>query len=181
MKSKQLNYSQLISLVLAESRGAWKRMAFFILCIAIGVGAVMTVKSFSNMVQATIQGQAKGLLAADIAIKGSWEQDEEDLAYQKKILPKGTEFIFLKELHGMAQFKNPGSPKNSGSLITELKAIPLSGPQYPFYGLFKNNPDRPLQELLKRNGAVVESSFLIKTGLNVGNEFSLSNRFLYSI
>ena len=30
MKSKQLNYSQLISLVLAESRGAWKRMAFFI-------------------------------------------------------------------------------------------------------------------------------------------------------
>ena len=46
MKSKQLNYSQLISLVLAESRGAWKRMVFFILCIAIGVGAVMTVKSF---------------------------------------------------------------------------------------------------------------------------------------
>ena len=173
MKSKQLNYSQLISLVLAESRGAWKRMAFFILCIAIGVGAVMTVKSFSNMVQATIQGQAKGLLAADIAIKGSWEQDEEDLAYQKKILPKGTEFLFLKELHGMAQFKNPGSPENSGSLITELKAIPLSGPQYPFYGLFKNNPDRPLQELLKRNGAVVESSFLIKTGLNMGDEFSL--------
>ena len=60
MKSKQLNYSQLISLVLAESRGAWKRMAFFILCIAIGVGAVMTVKSFSNMVQATIQGQEIG-------------------------------------------------------------------------------------------------------------------------
>ena len=173
MKSKQLNYSQLISLVLAESRGAWKRMAFFILCIAIGVGAVMTVKSFSNMVQATIQGQAKGLLAADIAIKGSWEQDEEDLAYQKKILPKGTEFLFLKELHGMAQFKNPGSPENSGSLITELKAIPLSGPQYPFYGEFKTDPDRPLQELLKRNGAVVESSFLIKTGLNIGNEFSL--------
>ena len=173
MKSKQLNYSQLISLVLAESRGAWKRMAFFILCIAIGVGAVMTVKSFSNMVQATIQGQAKGLLAADIAIKGSWEQNEEDLAYQKKTLPKGTEFLFLKELHGMAQFKNPSSPENSGSLITELKAIPLSGPQYPFYGEFKTDPDRPLQELLKRNGAVVESSFLIKTELNIGNEFSL--------
>jgi len=173
MKSKQLNYSQLISLVLAESRGAWKRMVFFILCIAIGVGAVMTVKSFSNMVQATIQGQAKGLLAADIAIKGSWEQDKEDLAYQKKILPKGTEFLFLKELHGMAQFKNPDSPGNSGSLITELKAIPLSGPQYPFYGEFKNDPDRPLQELLKKNGAVVESSFLIKTGLNMGDEFSL--------
>ncbi len=73
----------------------------------------------------------------------------------------------------MAQFKNLSSPENSGSLITELKAIPLSGPQYPFYGEFKTDPDQPLQELLKRNGAVVESSFLIKTGLNIGNEFSL--------
>ena len=73
----------------------------------------------------------------------------------------------------MAQFKNPGSPENSESLITELKAIPLSGPQYPFYGEFKTDPDQPLQKLLKSNGAVVESSFLIKTGLNMGDEFSL--------
>ena len=93
----QLNFSQLISLMLAESRGAWKRMFFFILCIAVGVGAVMTVKSFSNMVQGTIQGQSKGLLAADIVIKGSWEQGENDITYQKKILPIGTHFLFLKE------------------------------------------------------------------------------------
>ncbi|MZG52710.1 MAG: FtsX-like permease family protein [Nitrospinae bacterium] len=173
MKSHQLNFKQLVSLALAESRGAWKRMVFFIFCIAIGVGAVMTVKSFSNMVQATIQGQAKGLLAADIGIKGSWQQGKEDIAYQKKILPQGTEFLFIKEMHGMAQFKNPDSSEKSGSLITELKSIPLTGPQYPFYGEFKNNPDKPLQELLKENGAVVESSFLVKTGLNIGDGFSL--------
>ena len=49
MKSKQLNYSQLISLVLAESRGAWKRMAFFILCIAIGVGVTAQVEQAYNL------------------------------------------------------------------------------------------------------------------------------------
>ncbi len=169
----QLNFTQLISLMLAESRGAWKRMFFFVLCIAVGVGAVMTVKSFSNMVQETIQGQSKGLLAADIVIKGSWEQGENDIAYQNKILPPGTQFIFLKELHGMAQFKNPESPEKSGSLITELKSIPLKGAQYPFYGEFKNDPNKPLHELLSGNGAVVEPSFLIKTGLSLGDEFSL--------
>lgn len=173
MGTRQLNASQLISLALAESRGAWKRMAFFILCIAIGTGAVMTVKSFSNMVQDTIQGQAKGLLAADIAVKGSWKQGEKDLAYQKKVLPPETEFLFIKELHGMARFKNAADPEKSGSLITELKSILLSGPQYPFYGEFKNSPDRPLRELLKGNGAVVEPSFLIKTGLGLGDEFAL--------
>ena len=72
MKPSQLNLRQLFALVLSESRGAWKRMLFFILCIAIGVGAVMTVKSFSNLMGQAIQGQAKGLLSADLAIEGSW-------------------------------------------------------------------------------------------------------------
>ena len=173
MNSAQISFPKLITLTLAELRGAWKRMTFFILCIAIGVCAVMTIKSFSNMVQETIQAQAKGLLAADIAIKGSWEQGKEDLAYQTKTLPIGTEFLFIKELHGMVQYKTTTIPEKSGSLITELKSIPLSGPQYPFYGELKNNPDRPLQELLKGNSAVVESSFLIKTGLHLNDEFLL--------
>ena len=127
MKPSQLNLRQVFALVLAESRGAWRRMLFFILCIAIGVGAVMTVKSFSNLVGESIQGQAKGLLSADLAIKGSWEQTLEDLDYQEKILPPETEFLFIKELHGMAQFKNPKTGKKLASLITELKAVPLTG------------------------------------------------------
>ena len=173
MKPSQLNLRQVFALVLAESRGAWRRMLFFILCIAIGVGAVMTVKSFSNLVGESIQGQAKGLLSADLAIKGSWEQTPEDLDYQEKILPAETEFLFIKELHGMAQFKNPKTGKKLASLITELKAVPLTGPQYPFYGDFKSKPQRPLTELLAHGGAVVEPSFLLKTDLKPGDRFSL--------
>jgi len=110
MKTSQLNLRQLFALVLSESRGAWKRMLFFILCIAIGVGAVMTVKSFSNLMGQAIQGQAKGLLSADLAIKGSWEQTLEDLDYQEKILPPETEFLFIKELHAWhnSKVRRPG-------------------------------------------------------------------------
>ena len=148
-------------------------MLFFILCIAIGVGAVMTVKSFSNLMGQAIQGQAKGLLSADLAIKGSWEQTLEDLDYQEKILPPETEFLFIKELHGMAQFKSTKTGEKPASLITELKAVPLTGPQYPFYGDFKNQPEKPLTELLAHGGAVVEPSFLLKTDLKLGDTFSL--------
>ena len=173
MKTSQLNLRQLFALVISESRGAKRRMLFFVLCIAIGVGAVMTVKSFSNLVGETIQGQAKGLLSADLAIKGSWEQSQKDLKYQKNILPAETEFLFIKELHGMAQFKNPDRYEKQASLITELKTIPLKGPQYPFYGEFKSQPEKPLQELLIDKGAVVDPSFLLKTGLKQGELFSL--------
>ena len=71
----------------------------------------------------------------------------------------------------MAQFKNP--KEKPSSLITELKAIPITGPQYPFYGEFKSQPEKPLQALLANNGAVVEPSFLLKTGLKQGQHFSL--------
>lgn len=173
MKTAQLNTRQIFALVLSETRGAWKRMLFFILCIAVGVGAVMTVKSFSNLVGETIQGQAKGLLSADLAIKGSWEQNKDDLNIQKKVLPSGTEFLFIKELHGMAKFTSPSNDARPSSLITELKSVPLAGPQYPFFGEFKSKPAKPLTELLANGGAVVEPSFLLKTGLKQGDLFSL--------
>jgi putative ABC transport system permease protein len=173
MKTSQLNLRQIFALVIAESRGAKRRMLFFVICIAIGVGAVMTVKSFSNLVSETIQGQAKELLSADLSIKGSWEQSQNDLKYQKNILPAETEFLFIKELHGMAQFKNPKRDGKQASLITELKTISLKGPQYPFYGEFKSLPEKPLQELLINKGAVVDPSFLLKTGLKQGELFSL--------
>ena len=168
-----LNLRQLFALVLAETRGAWRRMLFFILCIAVGVGAVMTVKSFSNLVNQTIQGQEKGLLSADLAIKGSWEQNKEDLNIQKKVLPAETEFLFVKELHGMVKFNSPSTGTKPASLITELKAVSLTGPQYPLYGEFKSKPEKPLADLLVNDGAVVEPSFLIKTGLKQGDSFSL--------
>ncbi|HJO57854.1 MAG TPA: hypothetical protein QF772_06495, partial [Nitrospinaceae bacterium] len=85
MKTGYLTASQLFSLALAESRGAWRRFLFFILCIAVGVGAIMTVKSFSNLINTAIQGESKGLLAADLEIKGSWEQNQEDIKIQKNV------------------------------------------------------------------------------------------------
>jgi putative ABC transport system permease protein len=171
MKASQLNLRQLFALVMAESRGAKRRMLFFVFCIAIGVGAVMMVKSFSSLVGEAIRGQAKGLLSADLAIKGSWEQSQKDLEYQKNILPTETEFLFIKELHGMAQFKSQEGKQIS--LITELKSIPIDGPQYPLYGDFQSQPEKPLQELLMNNGAIVDPSFLLKTGLKQGELFSL--------
>ena len=103
MKPGVLNPAQLVSLTLAECRGAWRRLIFFIVCLAIGVGAVMTINSFSHILQKTIQREAKSLLAADLEIRGSWEQNEKDLAFQKKALPPGTEFIFIKELKSMVR------------------------------------------------------------------------------
>ena len=169
-----LSPSKIIFLVLAEFRGAWKRFIFFIICIAIGVGAVMTIKSLANILSNAVNKESKSLLAADISIQGSWEQTEKDREYQKQALPPDTEFLFIKELHGMARYgqdKKPGG--KPGSLIVELKSIPLVKPHYPFYGELKLDPPLALTDSLADHGAIVEPSFLIRTHLKVGDTFNL--------
>jgi len=123
---------QLFSLALAESRGAWRRFIFFIVCIAIGVGAIMTVKSFSSLINTAIQGESKGLLAADIEIKGRWEQNLDDIKFQKTALPPETKFQFIKELHAMVLYSETNGGK--ASLLVELKSVPAQAPFYPMYG-----------------------------------------------
>ena len=77
MKSKTIIV--IFKLVMAECRGSWHRLIFFIACIAIGVGAVMSVKSFSANIANSIQRESKSLIASDIEIRGSWPLSDEEL------------------------------------------------------------------------------------------------------
>jgi len=169
---QQLGIGTLFRLAFSESRGAGKRFLFFVITLAIGVGAVMTIQSFSGILEKSIQRESKGLLAADIEIKSSWAQSAGDIAYQEKILPPGTEFLFIKELNAMARYSG-ASGSQPVSLLVDLKSVPLGPAQYPLYGTFKTRPAAPLTVLLQNNGALVEPNFLIKTGLKTGDTFQL--------
>ena len=171
MIKNKFSLLKLFSLAFAESRGAWRRFIFFIVCIAIGVGAVMTVKSFSSLIGTAIQGESKGLLAADLEIKGRWEQNLDDLKFQKAALPAETEFQFIKELHAMALY--PQSDDKKASLLVELKSVPAQAPFYPMYGSIESTPAHPLENMLADSGAVVDPAFLMRTNLKIGNFFKL--------
>ena len=171
MIKRNFSILQLFSLALAESRGAWRRFIFFIVCIAIGVGAIMTVKSFSSLISIAIQEESKGLLAADLEIKGRWEQGLDDIKFQKTALPPETQFQSVKELHSMARYPQANGEK--ASLLVELKSIPAQAPFYPMYGNIKLNPSHPLDKMVADYGAVVDPAFLLRTKLKVGNSFQL--------
>lgn len=171
MIKNKISLFKLFSLAFAESRGAWRRFIFFIVCIAIGVGAVMTVKSFSSLINTAIQSESKGLLAADLEIKGRWEQNPDDIKFQKMALPPETQFQFIKELHAMALY--PNSNKEKASLLVELKSVPAQAPFYPMYGSIESTPPHPLENMLADSGAVVDPAFLLRTNLKIGNSFQL--------
>ena len=171
MIKKNFSLLQLFSLALAESRGAWRRFVFFVVCIAIGVGAMMTVKSFSSLIGTAIQGESKELLAADLEIKSRWEQNLDDIKFQKAALPPETQFQFIKELHAMALYSETNGGK--ASLLVELKSVPAQAPFYPMYGSIESTPPHPLENMLADYGAVVDPAFLLRTNLKIGNFFQL--------
>jgi putative ABC transport system permease protein len=51
-----------------EIRASWRRLLFFFVCVAIGVGAIVALRSMIQNVRTDLAGQARALIAGDVAI-----------------------------------------------------------------------------------------------------------------
>ena len=60
-----------------ETRAAWRRLLFFFLCIAVGVAAIVTLRSVIESVRGVFGREAKALIAADVLISTNAEWTDE--------------------------------------------------------------------------------------------------------
>src|SRR5580765_8172788 len=54
-----------------ETRAAWRRLLFFFVCIAVGVAAIVALRSVIQSVREVLGTEAKSLVAADVVINTS--------------------------------------------------------------------------------------------------------------
>ncbi len=174
-----------------EFRGARTRLVYFVLCLSLGVGAVVAVSSFSSALERGIRGSARELLAADLAITGrqplppaALERVLQELAEQG--LP-GIQRAHLFETGALVAAlpradppradlprtdtgasERAGSP--AASLLAEVKVV--DGP-YPFYGDLVLEPAAPLGELLRSDAVVVAPQVLERLGVRLGDSVSI--------
>jgi len=52
-----------------EIRASWKRLAFFFVCVAVGVGVIVALRSLIQNVSAALAGEARTLTAADVYLR----------------------------------------------------------------------------------------------------------------
>ena len=52
-----------------ETRGSWHQFAFFLVCVAIGVGSVVGIELFATNMESMILGNARSLLGGDLEIQ----------------------------------------------------------------------------------------------------------------
>lgn len=155
----------LLRMAVREVRTGWQRLLFFLLSIAVGVGALVGIASFSANLEGAIRREARTLMAADLELSSSQVFDDATLQAVGEV--DGARVAELAEMPSMA-----ARVDGTRSQLVELKAV-RGG--YPFYGELIVEPARPLGELLAE-GIVVEEGLLLQLNVAVGDEVKLGSR-----
>jgi len=58
-----------LRMAVRETRAAWRRLVFFFLCVALGVGTIVALRSVIQSARGSLVREARSLLAADVAIQ----------------------------------------------------------------------------------------------------------------
>jgi putative ABC transport system permease protein len=157
---------QWVSLAIRESRGSAGRLAFFAVCLSVGVAAVVAVAGLSQALDGGIQSRARELLAADLAVSSRRPIPDEVVAAVDRLAgARRTGVVELASVVSRPTSAGGGSTPGPSTLC-EIKAV---GSGYPFYGEVVTTPNRPLTDLLAADGVVVGPELLAHLDLEVGD------------
>lgn len=110
-----------------EARGQRRPLVFFVLCLAVGVAAVVAVAGFSEGLDRGIQREARQMLAADLSVRGRHPVPEE--IHRAVDAINAAQRTEIRELITLVAAPKEGAV--GSSLLVEIKAL---GGTYPFYG-----------------------------------------------
>jgi putative ABC transport system permease protein len=152
---------------LRETRSAWKRLMFFFVCIAIGVGAIVALRSVIQSVRHVLSTEARTLIAADILVSTDrpWQEGTpERIAARLRQVPNAERIDSLE----MATMARPVDDAAGISKVVELRAV---RPGFPLYGQFTLQDGRAFAHtMLENKGALVRPELLAQFGLKVGDQ-----------
>ena len=152
-----------------ETRAGWRHVLTVLVCVALGVAALVSVGSLSADLSRTLAREAKTLLGGDVEVRSLRAPPPAVVEAVERLRAEGSALTHTRELVGMAR------SLGGASLLVEVKAVDAA---YPLYGVVEIAPPGRLAELLAENGAVVEESLLARLGLQPGDRFMLGEAAL---
>ncbi len=161
-----------LAMAAREMRASWRRLVFFFLCIALGVGAIVTLRSVIQSVRQVFAGEARALIGADLLVSSS-RPIEGDMAARvdARLRAAGAEMTRTAETATMAR---AASSASAPARMVELKAV---GPGFPYYGrLVLQGGATYSHDLVAGFGALVRPELLAQLGIAVGDRIAIGGR-----
>src|SRR5439155_12499591 len=153
-----------------ETRASWRRLLFFFVCIAVGVAAIVALRSVIQSVRGVFGREAKSLIAADVLVSTNREWTTRARATIARRLAEAgsTEQTETIETPTMVR---PADGARPVARMVELKAIQ---PGFPLYGSIGVVGGQPYSHaMLEHHGALVRPELLTALGVRVGDRLAI--------
>ncbi len=155
-----------------ELRSSWRRLLFFFICVAVGVGAIVALRSIVQSVRAGLTREARTLLTADVVAQTNrgWDAATRSRLEQQLADPRILERTEALETATMVR---PDSSTAVARMV-ELRAVQAN---FPFYGKIVLQDGVPYShDLLKSRGVLVRPDLLTQFNQKVGDRIMIGGK-----
>ncbi|HEY7818022.1 MAG TPA: ABC transporter permease, partial [Vicinamibacteria bacterium] len=155
-----------------ELRASLRRLIFFFVSIAIGVGAIIALSSVIESVRAALMKESKSITAADILV---WADrpysDNARFIVDQKLEYHGA-LATTRSVESTTMARPEKDEKKATTLI-ELRAVEEA---FPFYGRMELAGGVPYShDLLKGRGALARPEVLTRLGVGIGDRIRIGS------
>jgi putative ABC transport system permease protein len=154
-----------------EMRASWKRLLFFFICLSIGVGSIVAIRSVIQSVRGVFDGEARALITADLIITSNQAVDEK-LAGQIEQRLKAAEAESHQSVE-VATMVRAADPTRTAARMVELRAVENG---LPFYGTLRLTGQSFDYSLLQNFGVLVRPELLAQLRLEIGDQLLIGKQ-----
>jgi len=155
-----------LKMAVRETRASWRRLLFFFICIAVGVAAIVTLRSVIQNVRAVFGREARSLMAADVVVSTNrdWTPEVRQ-SVDRRLQEAGV--LDRTEVVEMPTMVRPADEQKRVVRLVELGAV-QSG--FPLYGTLELRDGQAYRHaLLEHQGALVGPELLTALNLATGD------------
>ena len=161
-----------LAMVWRELRATWHRLLFFFLCVAVGVGGIIAIRSLVQNVRIALASEARSLTAGDVYLRTDqpWAQETRDAVLSRL---GGIADVSLTETVDTVTMARVVADDAGRTKVVEVRAVQDA---FPFYGRFALESGREYSSLLlEQRGALVGPEVLTQLELSVGDRIAIGN------
>jgi len=156
-----------LRMAVREIRASWRRLLLFFVCIAVGVGGIVLLRSIVQDVRLAIARDARSLSAADVTLSTnrSWDDQTREIIARRLA---GVKVLARTEGIETSTMVRPADERRPVARMAEVRGVQ---PGFPLYGNVELQDGRSYSHaLLAGHGALIRPELLVQLDSRVGDE-----------